>query len=238
MKKTAIVGVMAAGLVLGAQVAGAAVFDFVDLEANGSAGTPGSTASGTYANGGAYNGQAGEAAFRGFTWVVDGVSLTVTGTKTDGSDAWAYLDGPWKGPAGLGVCSKNFFASTNECNPGNDDNVNAAEILHLNFDNGPEDVSFAQSVFRDADHKKYGAGQPDEAIIRVDGGAWTSLVPTGTLWSVQHIDIAFQSIDLGFNKDSDQQLYLSSLVTVPAPASVALLGLGLLGMAAVKRRKG
>ncbi|HEB67301.1 MAG TPA: PEP-CTERM sorting domain-containing protein [Gammaproteobacteria bacterium] len=228
MNKLMLSGV-ATGMLLGSQLASAAVFDFIGLEANGDSSYAGvGVATGTYADGAAYDGAPGEAAFQSFSWVIDGVTLSVWGTeRISGDSSFAYLDSPTSNPAGLGVCSQavNNYKGDNQCSPASDDNLDVEEVLHLEFASGKKWVNFSESEFRNASHNVF---TPTEAEISIDGGSWMAFNPAAVVYA--------KHIALSFNPGSTQQMYLSSL-TVPAPATLAILGLGLLGMGMVQRRK-
>ena len=80
------------------------------------------TISGTLANGDSFLGNPSEAAFQSFSWNVSGIELMVSGSSTNDSTTYAYLD---SGMAGLGVCKNS--SGSNQCNPGNDGNVTVDE---------------------------------------------------------------------------------------------------------------
>ena len=220
--------------------ASAALFDFQDLTD-----TSNGEISGIWADGTVFAlANSGERAFQEFDWTMDGITLTASATYT-GSDnygdtygsayssgetlkAWAYLD---QGNAGLGVCSKGLDTDgkgTNQCNPGNDDNVTVDEILNILFDQTVT-IDFSQSVFRDGDHNDY--SPPDPYIeVSVNGGAFTVMNVTSVM--------SGYSFDF-LTKSDDEQFYIDALTVskVPEPSIIALYALGLLGLGFARRRK-
>jgi hypothetical protein len=191
-------------------LAQAALFDFPAL-IDGSSGT----ITGTLANGAAFSGNPGEAAFQIFTWTEDGIALTATSTHVSGAETYAYLDSIDAGRhAGLGVCQN--VSSGNQCTPTSDDNVTLGEILNTAFDQQVA-IDFGTSTFRDADHYLF---NPD-IEVNVDSSGWAALDTSSML-----IGSLFQFRTL----DNSNQFYISTLAVsaVPEPSAYLLMGIGLL----------
>ena len=236
MKKIALWAV----LIFFTNQASAALFDFQDLtdESNGEI-------SGTLADGSAFAlANSGEWAFQEFDWSKDGITLTASASYT-GSDtysdtystaytsgetlkAWAYLD---QNNAGLGVCSKGLDTDgkgTNQCNPGNDDNVTVNETLNILFDQTVT-IDFSQSIFRDGNHGDYSPPNP-YIQVSVNGGAF----------GVMDVSSMMTGYSFDFLTDSDnQQFYIDALTVskVSEPTIIALFATGLFGIGFARRRQ-
>lgn len=236
MKKLVLYG----ALIFFTNQASAALFDFQDLTD-----TNNGKISGTWADGTDFAlANSGERAFQKFDWIKDGITLTASASYT-GSDtysdtysgayssgetlkAWAYLD---QGNAGLGVCSKGLDTDgkgTNQCNPGNDDNVTVNEILNILFDQTVT-VDFSQSIFRDGNHGNYTPPNP-YIQVSVNGGAF-GVMDVSSVMSGYSFDF--------LTEDDNQQFYIDALTVskVPEPSIIALFAAGLFGIGFARRRK-
>lgn len=213
---SSIAPVLATALVtLAAQSASAAVttFSFQQLVDNGAG-----TITGTLGDSTPFSGSPEEAGFTTFSWTKNGITLTASGSQTNGGKAYAYLD---ENKAGLGVCK--VLNAEYECDPSKDDNVTVGEILNLNFN---KVVTLSSLIFRNADHK---INNPN-AFLSINGGAWGSVSSYGALTGSS---FAFKTS--GTTKN--HQFYIDT-VAVPEPltivGSLAALGVG----AALKRQQG
>ena len=196
-------------------------------------------------------GQKGESAWSTLNIAGSDFNLAITATQ-DSDDAFAYLD--WN-HAGLGVCgdADNTGAHPgshgNVCNPGSDDNVTTGEMLYFTFDanvtieriwfnnthdadgviSSPEYIMINGSpVPGPGNGYATGNSYNNNAALSADAGNF--LGPYGA--------IAGTAFTIGFG---DEQFYVSGMqvraTTVPEPGTLALLGIGLMGMGAARRRK-
>ncbi|NOZ54220.1 MAG: PEP-CTERM sorting domain-containing protein [Gammaproteobacteria bacterium] len=184
-------------------------------------------------------GSHGESAWNPLTFSYSDFDLSITATQ-QGQDAYAYLDA---GNGGLGVCGALYNAGSanqvtnsgaNLCNPGNDDNVTFYESLFFVFSN---DVTIERIWFNnnhDGDRSLLGD------LINIDGAAY--MFSNGGYmidsYTTTPYTLAGGTIfDIAFN---NEQYYVSAVevtTSIPEPTSIALLGLGLLGVGLVRVRR-
>jgi len=173
-----------------------------------------------------------ERGYASYSLTDDGITVTATGSDLSGNtDYFAYLD---YGNAGLGVCKK--LDANNQCDPNNDDNTTLGEVLHLSFDN---EVTIKSLNFTNGDHIKNFVGTDgvvNQFNVKVDGV--TSTYDLEALFTKSLTGTHFDFWLADQVEDSDQnQFYISGLTAVPAPAPLALLALGLLGLYGANRKK-
>ena len=230
---------LSSAVLLSAQANASTIFDFEELTD-----TNIGQVSGILANGTAFGtANTGENAFDYFNWTKDSITLTAsayyTGPGTysdsyagaynqgDSIKSWAYLD---QGNAGLGVCSlglKTDSKGDNQCNPGNDDNVTENEVLAISFDKLVS-IDFSQTVFRNGSHHVH---TPSIDISLDNGSTWGLMDLNATLSSNSFLFRTNPIHDT--NQFYIDALAISTVTTtnkVSEPGSLALLGLGLIGL--------
>lgn len=214
--------IVAAAIFL-AQGANAAVFDFAGLADSDSSIAGYSSA------------LAGEKGWSSFSWTVEGLTVTASAYAIKNHevvDAYAYLD---EGNAGLGVCKKIHVsgAHAGDCTPSSDDNIQKDEYLKLSFS---KEVTLGNISFVNGDHQTRFANSANFGLS-VDAGPFAAygLVPSFNPASLTGTSFVFQGLATG----SKKEFYINSLsavAAVPEPETYALLGLGLVAVALVKRR--
>lgn len=181
----------------------------------------------------------GEQGYTGTSYVreVDGITLTAQGQSIsdDGKtwdDASVYLDSRWNnGNAGMGVC-KVLSGSTNQCNPGGDDNVTLGEKLILDFG---QQVAISEIIMSNGVHELDFTGQFSLTIDGVDMGQ----PDLASVFTTVLIGQRFELWNNNTTEVASKEFYIGSMTVsaVPIPAAVWLFGSALMGLVGVSRRK-
>ena len=150
-------------------------------------------------------------------------------------DASPYLDA---GNAGLGACK--VLTATDQCNPGNDDNVTLGEAIRVDFYNAAftdlEAVHIGGLVFRDAGHNLLGTPGNDgdvRIITYNNGGIVGDLTTTFSAFiaMANSLNPMFLTIDSIRFEFVNRQFYVSAMDVsdVPIPGALPLLLSGIAG---------
>ena len=185
-------------------------------------------------------------------------------TATNGANSYAYRD---SNDAGLGACgalnnvvnANQAFANSgsNLCDPSSDDNISyhsgTPERVHFVFD---DDV-IINSIWVNNNHDGDKSLLNDSVLTGTGGGSPTTINNGGYLQdSLISVGLnlgAGTSFDVGFDPSqscggsyNNCELYISKIdftrspippSAIPEPTTLALLGLGLAGMGAARRRQ-
>ncbi len=145
--------------------------------------------------------------------------------------AFPYLD---SGNAGLGVCK--IIDGNSQCTPRSDDNLQTPEALGMWFIDNNDEVLPARITEITFKNSTHGTTFADGATfwLQIDGGTPVEYDLTSQFNNVlEGYEFIFWAGD-----QADSSYYISSLTAnVPAPAPLALLALGLLGVYGASRKR-
>ncbi len=131
----------------------------------------------------------------------------------------------------MGVC-KVLSGSTNQCNPGGDDNVTLGEKLILDFG---QQVAISEIIMSNGVHELDFTGQFSLTIDGVDMGQ----PDLASVFTTVLIGQRFELWNNNTTEVASKEFYIGSMTVsaVPIPAAVWLFGSALMGLVGVSRRK-
>jgi hypothetical protein len=169
------------------------------------------------------------------TFNVGGAVMTIT-AGFNSAKANPYLD---SGHGGLGVCK--VINAKKQCAPSSDDNVTVGEYLLFSFN---KDVTISDMWFNnlhDGDHSLQNnhvlIGGISRGFSTSLSGDWLANVGPFNLAANTTLKVAYSDEEFYVSRMNVVALPTTNVQVVPSPGTLALFGLGLMGLAMIRRKQ-